>query len=112
MMVAVPETHTTATWLVPLLDGISGLLGTAGAYFMSKRYAKTFVSGAVFAIVGLGKYICGKGESVRKFYSEESRANRDIKDPAPDMAFGLSLVFLAFFVQIARIIVSLLLGKT
>jgi hypothetical protein len=113
-MIALSSPHLpdSMTLLIAALDSLSAILGMAGTYFMSKRYAKTFFSGVLFALLGLLYYLGGKGDKVRKFYSAESRSNEEIKDSPADMAFGLSLLFAGFLVALARILLSTFFGKT
>jgi hypothetical protein len=67
--------------------------------------------GLFYAVVGFGLYVVGKGQKVRNFYGAEGRANKDIPDSPVDMAFGLSLLFLGFLVQMVKIAASAWHGK-
>jgi len=111
MTTLLEQAPTTVRWWIAGLDALSAFFGMAGAYFMAKRYARSFVWGLLFAILGTLLYVVGKGDSVRKFYTAEAAANADISDAPGDMGFGLNLLFLGFLFQIARILVSTFVEK-
>lgn len=94
------------------LDALSAVLGMLGTYFMARRYAPSFLSGIQFAILSAYRYLRGRGEQVRKFYVTEFMENRTIADSPADNAMGLNLLFLAFLLQLARIVVTFLLEKS
>jgi hypothetical protein len=105
MILAPQDSHSIHFWIAGL-DAASAFLGMVGTYFMARRYASSFLWGMLFALVGTLLYIVGKGQKVRKFYTGGQLGSKDIKDAAGDAALGLNLLFLAFLIQLARIIVS------
>jgi hypothetical protein len=101
----------TLKWCVAGLDLLSALLGMLGSYFAAKRYTRSFFSGIRFAALTLWLYCRGKQSQVNKVFNERYRANADIPDTPSDMALGLHLIFLAFLVQLSKIILAAVFGK-
>jgi hypothetical protein len=105
------EPHSLHSWLT-FLDAASALLGMLGTYFMSRRFAKKFFSGILFALIGTFLYLFGQGAKVRRFYANEALPGEEIKDAAADSGLGLNLLFIGFLAQLAKIAISWLYGKS
>jgi hypothetical protein len=102
-----PPSHPYLEWLSIALDLGSAVFGMLGTYYMAKRYANNFWSGMFFAVAALCMYARGKGKQVAAFYRSRDNANSDIKDIPSETALGLNLLFLAFFLQLAKIAVAI-----
>jgi len=106
----VNEPNSLHRWLT-VLDVASASLGMVGTYFMSRRYAKKFFSGVLFALIGTLLYFICLGSKVREFYANESHSEEKIPEAAADAALGLNLLFIGFLAQLAKIVISALYGK-
>jgi hypothetical protein len=100
-------THSILEWAGILLDVVSAFLGMLGAYWMARKYAPTFWTGFKFAFRSIGKYLSGSGSEVEDFYIQEVRENRDVPELPGSTAMGLNCVFLAFFFQLAKIVLAI-----
>jgi len=112
MNVVLIELTGPMRWLTFGLDAASAVLGMIGTYFMTKRFGLSFFSGAFFAILGVLFYFVGRGQAVRDFYTADAQDKSHIPESPADVAFGLNLLFVAFFAQLARIVLSFFFAKT
>ena len=103
--------HPVLEWITTALDLLSATFGMVGTYYMAKKYASSFTSGIKFAFVALWFYITRRGAQVAKVYNSDYQGNRDIPDIPSDMALGLKHLFLAFFLQVAKIILPVIAAK-
>ena len=100
--------HVVLDILSVVLDVAAALLAIIGTYWMAKRYAPNMRSGVKFAFLALWKYAKGLGSEVEQFYIDEVRANKDVPELPGTTAMGLNFLFVAFFLQLVKIIVALL----
>jgi hypothetical protein len=98
-------------WGLIALDVFSAVLGMVGTYFMSRRYAKGFLSGLLFAVITFFLYVFFQGAKAREFYAREALSKKEIPDSPADVAFGLNLLFVGFLAQLAKIVITALHGK-
>gem|GEM_PF-6931595 len=83
---------------------VAGVLGT---YFMSRRYAKTFLTFIFFAFADPLMRLLGRADQVDAFHALRMKGNRDVPDAVADMISGLNLLFWAFVAQMLSLLVSL-----
>ncbi len=98
---------TTAHFIKFLVDTASAIFGLTGTWLMSRRYAEQFFRGVVFAFIVPVLYVFGRGDRVRQFVEAKVMGNKDIPDSAGEMALGLSLLFLAFLLQLGGAVFDL-----
>lgn len=89
-----------------LCEIVSAVLGIAGTYLMSRRYAPNFLRSLLYAAFWPFLCLIGKGQRARKFFTARAEINKDNPESAGDMALGLNLLFLAFLLQLAALVIK------
>lgn len=103
--------HVGLKWAIIGLDIASAFFGALGSYCAARKYARSFWSGLVFAVISAGFWIFRQGEKVKEIYSKKVRANEDIPDAPSDMAVGLNMILLAFIAQLVKIVLGIIMEK-
>ena len=98
--------HVALDFLSVALDIVAAILAILGTYWMAKRYAPGVRAGIKFAFLSLWKCARGLGAEVEQFYIDEVRANKDVPELPGTTAMGLNFLFVAFILQLAKIIVA------
>jgi hypothetical protein len=93
----------TSKFLVNMASAILGMLGT---WMISRRYAAEFLQSIFFALSWPVLAIFLQGHRVRDYFTKKINANRDVNDSVADMVVGVNLLFWAFFLQLAGIVIE------
>jgi hypothetical protein len=98
-----PPWMLTSKFLVNMGSAVFGMLGT---WMISRRYATEFLRSIFFALSWPILVVLGQGHRVRDYFRGKINANRDVTDSVVDMVVGVNLLFWAFFLQLAGIIID------
>lgn len=79
---------------------VAAMLGIAGTWLMSRRYARYFWRNVLYTILFPFLYILGQGKHARNFFTEKIRTNQDLPDSLSSMVLGIAFLFWAFFFQL------------
>jgi intracellular septation protein A len=93
----------TLKWVSEIAAAIFGVLGT---WLMSRRYADSFLQNTLLALTWPLLILFGQGNRIRRVIKARFDANRDIPESIVDMVLGLNLLFWAFFLQVAALILE------
>lgn len=89
-----------------LCELVSAVLGVAGTYKMSRRYAPVFWRSMGYAAGWPFLCLFGQGQRARDFFKARAEIHKDNPESAGDMALGLNLLFLAFLLQLAALAIK------
>jgi hypothetical protein len=98
-----PPWMLTSKFVVNLASAVFGMLGT---WMISRRYASEFLRSIFFALSWPILALFMQGHRVRDYFRRKIIANRDVTDSVVDMVVGVNLLFWAFFLQLAGIVID------
>ena len=102
-----PGDHTG--WVVNVSRGCeyaSAIFGILGTVLMSRRYGRQIGRSILYAATWPFLLLIGRGRQAREFFIARVRLNWDNPDSPADMTLGLNLLFWAFFLQFASLLLK------
>jgi hypothetical protein len=88
------------------LEIAGAAFGVLGTWLMSRRYAESFLQNVLLALSWPVLILFGQGNRIRKVVKARFDANRDLPESIVDMVLGLNLLFWAFFLQVAALVLE------
>jgi hypothetical protein len=86
--------------LRPMAEVLSAFLGIGGTCLMTRRYAQSFWTALLFALILPIKALAGRWGHAQQFFEKLGKVNWDVPASPHDMALGMNLLFWAFFLQL------------
>jgi len=86
---------------------LAALLGIAGTWLMSRRYAQYFWRNVLYTILFPFFYVIGQCKHARNFFTEKIRTNQDLPDSLSSMVLGIAFLFWAFFFQLIALFLEI-----
>lgn len=87
-----------------VLGMASAVVGMLGTWLMSRRYAREFLRAVFYAVIWPFLFVFGLGGGIRDLLKNKVKTNSDIAESTVDMVLGMTLLFWAFFLQIAALV--------
>jgi hypothetical protein len=88
------------------IECASAVLGMTGTWLLSRRYADPFWQSVLYAIKWAVLAPTPWGKNTRKTIQDLVNMNRDVPDSIIDMVLGLNLIFWAFLLQLAALVMG------